>query len=103
MDIQEAYIYMFRELSTYYKKTYNDELGAMLGGFDTAINGKPIDPAAWVDWSDAVKKVTKRENLSSIDVNTAIIKLLQEYNDHHGFKLKDVIRYFKKREKHQKS
>jgi hypothetical protein len=99
MNIKEAYEYMFRELSSYYAKTHNNEVGDMLGGFDTSFTGKPFDAAAWTDWLNAVHKVNTNEYLSEKEALKAMLVLLKEYNDHHGFKLKNVIKYYSHKNK----
>ncbi len=98
MTLIESYNYMFNKLSGYYAKTRNNELGAMLGGFDTSFGGKPFDPAAWHDWVTAVKKVTPSENITEEEAHKAMLVLMREYNEHHGFKLKEVIEYFSRKE-----
>lgn len=94
MTLMESFSFMFATLASYYTKTHNDELGGMLGGFDNSFGGKPFDPAAWNDWVEAVKKVSTKDDISEEDAKKAIILLLQEYNDHHGFDLSDVTKYF---------
>jgi hypothetical protein len=94
MTLKDSFNFMVSTLSGYYAKTHNDELGGMLGGFDTSIGGRPFDPAAWDDWISAVRKISKKDNLSEEEIKKAILFLLKEYNEHHGFDLKEVIEYF---------
>ncbi len=96
MTLKESYEYMFHKLTRYYETTHNNELGGMLGGFDTSLNGKPFDRAAWHDWLKAVKKVTLNEEVTQDEAFKATLFLLKEYNDHHGFELSEVIAHFEK-------
>jgi hypothetical protein len=99
MNIKEAYQYMYKELCGYYARTHNVGVGDIISDFNTSLIGKPLDPAAWTYWLNAVRKVTEDEILSETDTIKAITILLKEFNDHHGFKLKDVIKYYKKKER----
>ena len=97
MTLEQAYKYIFKILDNYYDKTHNDELGALLSGLNPHLFKKRIsaDPAAWDDWMDAVQKVTPRENITEDEARKAMLMLMKEYNDHHGFDLEEVIKYFK--------
>jgi len=94
MTLKESYDYMVSKLSEYYSKTHNDDVGGMLGGFDTSFAGKPFDPAAWGDWEKAVRKVTPNANITEEEARKAMLVLMKEYNEHHGFDLTRVIEYF---------
>lgn len=96
MTVKESYDYMYAALLDYYNKTHNDELGGMLGGFECFIGDKPFDPAAWHDWLKSVRTITPEDVLSETQVQQAIISLLKDYNDNHGFNLKEVINHFQK-------
>jgi hypothetical protein len=96
MSLEESYNYMFDALSNHYAEMHDNELGAMLGGFDKSHRGKPFDPAAWHDWIDAVRKVTSNETITENEALKAMLVLLKEYNDHHGFDLSKVIEFFDK-------
>jgi hypothetical protein len=103
MNLKEAYIYMYDLLQSYYLFNKNNELAPVLAGF--AINPSPSDriisddQAAWYDWIDAVRKVTQNDELNERDTLNAMIILLKEYNDHHGFELSQVIDHFEKQTK----
>jgi hypothetical protein len=103
MNLKEAYIYMYNLLESYYLSNKNNELAPVLAGF--SIHPSPPDhiisddQAAWYDWIDAVRKITKSNELSEKETLDAMIILLKEYNDHHGFELSEVIDHFEKQTK----
>ena len=98
MGRKEAYIYVFQILQEYWNKTRDEELGGILGGLNPwsplSKDERPGDPAAWQDWLDAVEKVSSNEYITEEEARKAMLVLLKEYNDHHGFDLKKTIQYF---------
>ena len=102
MDTEEALIYVWDILDEYYQESQDDEAGALLHDLDPNpirlnTGAKTADPAAWGDWIDALNKVTPNGILTKTEAEKSIIVLMEEYNAHHGFKLKKAIRYFQKR------
>lgn len=94
MTLEETYSYMYDSLLKYYQETHDNELGAMLGGFECIHGEKPFDPAAWNDWKRAIVSVNREETYSRSDTLQAIRILLKEYDEHHGFNLKNVLDHF---------
>jgi hypothetical protein len=98
MNKEEALKYVFQVLQKYYNISHNKELGILLADLDPWYildkNAKTADPAAWHDWLSALQKVTINESVSKSESQKAILLLMQEYNEHHGFELKDIIEYF---------
>ncbi|WP_255429288.1 hypothetical protein [Ramlibacter albus] len=39
-----------------FEMTRSDDLAGILGGLQVAADGRPMDPAAWTDWLDAVSR-----------------------------------------------
>ena len=57
MDVltaDQAYRAMLYFLELYYNSTRDDGIGALLGGMAILEDGKPADPALWVEWLKAV-------------------------------------------------
>ncbi len=102
MTLKEGYDRMYRILDNYWINTgkRNLDLADMLSGFDTRIfrdikgNRVPGDPGAWQDWVKAVRSVTARDEITEEESFLAMVNLLKEYNDHHGFDLAEVIDHF---------
>ncbi|GAB2204987.1 hypothetical protein ROS1_18030 [Roseibium sp. ROS1] len=61
MDEKQSYLAMFSFLEDYYHRTKSDEIGAMLGAMCLASDGKPMDPAYWHEWKQAVQKAINGE------------------------------------------
>lgn len=51
-----AYAAMFAFLEALYEATNSDDIGALLGSMSLTPSGRPIDPAIWGDWLEAIKK-----------------------------------------------
>jgi hypothetical protein len=98
MNLKESYIYMYGLLKCYFSFNKNNELAPVLAGFTPHPSASDHiisdDPAAWHDWINAVKKVTEKQSITEEEAKKAMIILLREYNDHHGFILSDVIKHF---------
>ena len=90
---------MFGILSNFYAETHDNELGGVLGGFDTSFSGKPFEPAAWQDWIKAVQKITSSEQITEEEARQAMLVLMKDYDAHDGFDLKKVIQYFSQESK----
>ncbi len=57
LTVLEAYKAMYAYLDHYYFQMGEpDEIGGLLGDLRLLDDGTPVDPAAWTDWLDAVKK-----------------------------------------------
>lgn len=56
LSSREAYLAMFSFLEDYYSRTQSDEIGSMLSGLCLMSDGKPMDPAYWDEWEQAVQK-----------------------------------------------
>ena len=56
LDEKQSYLAMFSFLEDYYHRTKSDEIGAMLGAMCLTSDGKPMDPAYWNEWEQAVQK-----------------------------------------------
>lgn len=62
LTVLEAYKAMYAYLDHYYFQIGEpDEIGALLGDLRLLDDGTPVDPAAWTDWLDAVKKACREE------------------------------------------
>ena len=57
LTIEEAYLAMLAYLDNLYNMTNSDDLAGFLGGMQLMGKQETMDPAAWYDWLDAVKKV----------------------------------------------
>ena len=58
LNDKQAYLAMYYFLAELQLRTHSDDLASFLG--DLQINGfdnKPMDPAMWEDWLEAVQKV----------------------------------------------
>lgn len=55
LDPQQAYTAMFKFLEKFYELTNSGEVGALLGSMALIEDGKPLDPALWEDWIEAVE------------------------------------------------
>jgi hypothetical protein len=100
MTKEEALKYVYEVIGDYYHLYHDDEAGMLLGDIDPwyiiAKGAKTADPAAWHDWLDAINKVTLEDNLSEEEAQKAMLVLMKEYTNHHGFNLKKAISYFSK-------
>jgi hypothetical protein len=56
ISIHDAYRAMFVFLEREYELTHSDDLGGLLGSLQLLNDGKPADPAAWMQWLDAVRR-----------------------------------------------
>ena len=70
LTVQEAYLAMVFYLENLYKLTKSDDLGGFLGDLLFDLDGGTMDPAAWADWLDAVKKVQSTPLQELIEENT---------------------------------
>lgn len=61
MSSSVAYLAMFSFLEDYYNRTKSDEIGSMLSGLCLMSDGKPMDPAYWSEWEEAVRKAINGE------------------------------------------
>lgn len=61
LDEMDAFEAMRYFLKAFYLRTHSDDVGALLGDLNPAGDGKPIDPAAWSDWMDAVDKALNKK------------------------------------------
>ena len=61
LSSREAYLAMFSFLEDYYSRTQSDEIGSMLSGLCLMSDGKPMDPAYWHEWEQAVEKALNGE------------------------------------------
>ena len=99
MNKDEALIYIWDILEEYYQKSHDDEAQILLGDLDPNpirlnTGAKTADPAAWGDWLEAISKITLNDYLSENEAKKAIVALMKEYDDHHGYELKKAIKYF---------
>ncbi len=53
----QAFNAMIEFLEEYYEKTSSDLIDLLLGDMLFWPDGNTIDPAAWIEWDDAVKKI----------------------------------------------
>ena len=54
----DAFKCMVYFLETYYEQTSSDDVGSLLWELQFLEDGETVDPRAWDDWLDCVKKVT---------------------------------------------
>ena len=57
ISIEEAYQAMFYYLENLYELTKSSDLGGFLGSMTLLDDNKPIDPATWEDWINAIEKM----------------------------------------------
>jgi len=65
MDVltkKQAYAAMYIYLENVYGRTQSDALGALLGGMSLLPDGGTADPAALIDWEEAVRKAMAGES-----------------------------------------
>ena len=75
----QAFNAMVEFLGEYYKKTSSDLICLLLGDMLFWPDGNTIDPAAWIEWDDAVRAILKKEAYQkSIDKITSIILTEQQ-------------------------
>lgn len=53
---------MLAFLDELYQLTKSDDLGGFLGGFQLTKDGGTMDPAAWGDWLEAIRRVKAKRN-----------------------------------------
>lgn len=58
LTMEEAYRAMFHFLEAHYARTQADGLGSLLGdlSWHSVREGQPADPAAWLDWTNAIDR-----------------------------------------------
>lgn len=56
ISVGVAYQAMLVFLESYFNRTKADEIAALLGSLNLAKDGKPMDPAMWEDWLEAVQR-----------------------------------------------
>jgi hypothetical protein len=61
LTIKEAYQAMIEYLDKVYDRAPSDDLGSLLGSMALMKDGGTMDPAAWTDWLNAVRKIKARE------------------------------------------
>lgn len=63
----QAFNAMREFLENYYKKTFSDDIGSLLGDLQLLQDGKTADPAAWQDWIECINKTlkNKKESMNS--------------------------------------
>ncbi|ANI89335.1 hypothetical protein A9P82_08540 [Arachidicoccus ginsenosidimutans] len=55
---KEAYLAMFYFLESLQSRTNSDDLASYLGDIRlSSYDGKPMDPALWDDWEEAIQQV----------------------------------------------
>jgi len=55
---QQAYLAMLGFLDGLQKRTNSDDLAVILGSMDINLfDSKPMDPALWNDWLNAIKQI----------------------------------------------
>jgi hypothetical protein len=55
ITVREAYTAMYLYLERVYGFTGSDDVGGLLGSLSLLPDGQPADPAAWTEWTRAVK------------------------------------------------
>ena len=60
--LKQAYLAMYAYLEALQKNTNSDDLAGFLGGMSFLRDGTTADTAAWLDWLDAVKKITEEND-----------------------------------------
>ncbi len=58
----QAFNTMVKFLEGYYKETTSDFMGGLLGSLLFLPDGDTFDPAFWIEWDDAIKKVLQEQN-----------------------------------------
>lgn len=46
-------------LEMYYERTSSDDIGSLLGDLQLLSDTETVDPAAWIDWMEAVQRSLK--------------------------------------------
>ena len=98
MTPEEAYLFVFKVMADYWKRTKNKTLGKLLEEFNLMLimDGLPNLAPAWPDWCAAVKKVTEAERLSEEEAIRALVLMFEEYCLRDGLNLNAVIKSLKK-------
>ena len=65
LDELTAYQAMVVFLEKYYELTRADDVGGLLASMQLTDDGRPMDPAMWDDWLEALSLVKKQERLAS--------------------------------------
>lgn len=65
---KQAYAAMYLFLEGIYSRTGSDELGALLGGMSLLPDGGTVDPAAWADWQEAIRRVIEENPSVGLDL-----------------------------------
>ncbi len=59
LTAKEAYLAMFEYLNIHYKRfpaEQEAQIAIVLGELSLMQDGMPVDPAAWSDWEECIKK-----------------------------------------------
>lgn len=59
ISIREGFDAMRLFLEEFYNQTQSDDVGSLLGDLQFSSDNNAMDPAAWHDWVECVKKVRK--------------------------------------------
>lgn len=57
LSVREGFEAMVKFLENYYELTNSDDVGVLLGGMLLQEDGSTMDPAAWSDWLECIRKV----------------------------------------------
>jgi len=104
MTITDALTYVVGILDELWCWIHDDELQILLGEIRPVARRSADelvtqDPAAWSDWVEAVKKVSKdveiTREVTEDEAKKAIIELMKEYNTQ-GFALEKIIEHIEK-------
>ena len=59
ISIREGFDAMRMFLEEFYNQTQSDDVGSLLGDLQFSSDNNTMDPAAWHDWVECVKKAKK--------------------------------------------
>lgn len=55
---KQAYLSMIEFLNSFNKRSFSEDISLLLSYCEINLNdGKPMDPAMWQDWTNAVNRV----------------------------------------------
>ena len=105
MTLVNAYLFVFNILDGYWdeiQESWNEDDKDALGGTLTEMSYPnlehdenrvyTLDPAPWIDWLEAVKKVTPNDRITEKEAKNALREFLKEYK-RQGIALDKTIEY----------
>jgi hypothetical protein len=85
----QAFNAMTKFLDIYYEQTVSDDVGSLLGDMSFLRDGETADPAAWLDWMQALEA---NQLVSAQEAFSAMRKFLSGYHERTSFGSEDIER-----------